>query len=168
MNAGIILVLCALVALVCFALMAWKSRRQRSTDLCEIDLVAFENLISADEEEFLRAHLSAGEFRTIQRERLRAAMEYVSGISHNAGVLLQMGSAALHGPDPKIAEAGRQVIDEAGKLRLNAQLVRMRLLAAMLWPGARHRPAGVLELYRQLKRTAEILQDAPAQVAQAV
>ena len=107
-------------------------------------------------------------FRTIQRERLRVAMEYVSGISHNAGVLLQMGSAALHGPDPKIAEAGRQVIDEAGKLRLNAQLVRMRLLAAMLWPGARHRPAGVLELYRQLKRTAEILQDAPAQVAQAV
>ena len=43
-----------------------------------VDLEAFRNLVDADEEEFLRANLPSAEFRRIQLERLRAAVEYVS------------------------------------------------------------------------------------------
>lgn len=169
MNVAIILVVCAVLALVSFALVAWKSRRHgNNAVLREIDLDAFANLISAQEEEFLAAHLSAGEFRTIQRDRLRAAREYVSSISHNAGVLLHQGAAALRSPDPEIAEVGKRVIEDAGRLRLNAQLAHMKLLAAMLWPGTRLEPSGVLEPYRHLKQTASVLEHSPSEMAQAV
>jgi hypothetical protein len=85
-------------------------------------------------------------------------MEYVSGIAHNAEVLLQMGSSALRDSDPAVANAAKHVVDEASKLRLNAQVARVKLLTAMLWPGIRIEPSGVLEPYRKLKSIAAVLE----------
>lgn len=159
MNAGLILVVCAILALGFLSWMAWKTRSRRNLrDLYDIDLQAFENLVCADEEEFLKTRLRGGEFRRIQRERLRATMAYVSGIAHNAEVLLQMGSSALRDSDPAVANAAKHVVDEASKLRLNAQVARVKLLTAMLWPGIRIEPSGVLEPYRKLKSIAAVLE----------
>ena len=161
MNAGLILVGCAALALLFLAWIAWKTGSRRNLgNLYEIDLQAFENLACLDEEEFLKTRLRGGEFRSIQRERLRATMEYVSGIAHNAEVLLQMGSSALRDSDPGIANAAKQVVDDASKLRLNAQIARLKLMTAMLWPGMRIESAGVLEPYRKLKSIAEVLLEA--------
>ncbi len=42
-----------------------------------VDLEAFRNLLDPREEDFLRASLLPREFRVIQRERMRAAVDYV-------------------------------------------------------------------------------------------
>lgn len=76
-----------------------------------VDIDAFRNLIDPAEEEFLRENLPAGEFRAVQRERLRAAVEYVSCAAHNAAILVRLGESARLNLDPKISEAGQQLLD---------------------------------------------------------
>ncbi len=71
-----------------------------------VDLEAFRNLVDASEEDFLRASLSRREFRAVQRERTRAAVEYIRNSAHNAACLLRLGEAASRSGDPRIAEAG--------------------------------------------------------------
>ena len=56
-----------------------------------VDLEAFRNLVDAREEDFLRASLSRDEFRAVQRERTRAAVEYIRNSAHNAACLLRLG-----------------------------------------------------------------------------
>ena len=59
-----------------------------------LDLVAFRNLVDPDEENYLRERLPRGEFRALQRERLRAALDYVQCVAANAAVLQRVGEAA--------------------------------------------------------------------------
>ena len=58
---------------------------------------------------------------------MRAAMEYIHNTAHNAAYLLRMGEAAARSPDPRIAQAGRQLIDSALRLRANALLSDAKL-----------------------------------------
>ncbi|SRR6266446_9376284 len=119
-----------------------------------VDIDAFRNLIDPAEEDFLRENLPAGEFRVIQRERLRAAVEYVSCAAHNAAVLLRLGEAARRSRDPKIARAGRQLLDSALRLRLYALLSMIRLYLGIAFPGA-HLSAGRLaDNYQRLSSLA--------------
>lgn len=115
-----------------------------------VDLEAFRNLVSPDEEEFLRAHLLPGEFHSVQRERLRAAMEYIRCAAHNATILLRLGEAARRSTDLKVAEAGQQLVDSALRLRLYALLSMTRLYAGIMFPGAHLSAGRLLESYEQL------------------
>ena len=99
-----------------------------------VDLEAFRNLIDPREEQFLRDSLSPREFRAVQRERLRAASDYISKTAHNAAVLLRLGEAAARNPDPQIALAGQQLIDRALRLRLYAPLCLGQLYVRMTLP----------------------------------
>ena len=65
-----------------------------------VDLEAFRNLVDPGEEDFLHSNLLPRQFRTVQRERMRAALEYVQNASHNAAFLLRMGEAAARNPEP--------------------------------------------------------------------
>src|SRR5206468_11937783 len=56
-----------------------------------VDLESFRNLIDPAEENFLRLNLSQRNFRIVQRERLRATLQYVQWASQNAAVLLRLG-----------------------------------------------------------------------------
>ena len=78
-----------------------------------VDVEAFRNLIDPGEEEFLRTHLPAAEFRRIQRERLRVAVEYVSCAAQNAAILLRLADAGRHSSDPATAEAPVGLADSA-------------------------------------------------------
>src|SRR2546423_10898362 len=91
-----------------------------------VDIDAFRNLIDPAEEDFLRENLPASEFLAIQKERLYAAMEYVSCAAHNAAVLVRLGEAARLSLDPKIAEAGRPMLGTALRLLLYALLATVR------------------------------------------
>ena len=55
-----------------------------------IDIAAFRNLISLQEENHLRDRLPAAEFRRIQRERMRAAVAYIRAALQNAAILLRL------------------------------------------------------------------------------
>ncbi|HVO81749.1 MAG TPA: hypothetical protein VMT28_13520 [Terriglobales bacterium] len=119
-----------------------------------VDLEAFRNLVDPEEEEFLRANLPADEYCAIRRERLRAAADYIGCAKHNAAILLRLGEAARQHPDPQIAEAGRQLVDSALRLRLYSLPALARLYVGMTLPQLRLSPAGILESYQHLSGLA--------------
>lgn len=102
-----------------------------------VDLEAFRNLVDPKEEDFLRANLLPREFRAIQRERIRSTMDYIRNTTHNAACLLRLGEAATRSADPRVAQAGRQLIDSALRLRAYALLSIARLYLRMVLPEAR-------------------------------
>ena len=100
------------------------------------DVEAFRNLVDPEKEKFLRTNLPLGEFRRVQRERLRAAVDCVSCVAHNAAILLRLADAGRCSPDPATAEAAEKVVDNAVRLRLYAIQVIPRLYLRMILPGA--------------------------------
>jgi len=153
MIATIVLVVAAFVTL--FVLLHLARRRvlavrwlqDPAAHLRSVDLEAFRNLIDPGEERFLRANLPAAEFRLIQRERLRAAVEYVSAVGHNAAVLLRLGQAARLSPDPSVAAAGASLVDTALQLRLAALRSLAVLYLRIILPGGHVSLAAVAERY---------------------
>ncbi|MBA3915755.1 MAG: hypothetical protein H0X25_18260 [Acidobacteriales bacterium] len=119
-----------------------------------VDLEAFRNLVDPDEERFLRSRLSGSDFRRVQRERLRAAVEYISGAAENAAVLLRLGEAAAAHPDPNIAAAGAQLIDNALRLRLYALFAVSKLYVRIVIPGANLSPGSLADQYQNLSGIA--------------
>jgi hypothetical protein len=132
-----------------------------------VDLDAFRNLVDPQEEEFLRANLPARQFRAVQRERMRAALEYVQNTAHNAAFLLRIGEAATRSADPRIAQAGQQLVDSALRLRVFALLSGAKLYVRMAFPGARLSYGGLADNYENLRGLVSqlTLMQHPAQAA---
>ena len=82
----------------------------------------------------------------------RAAMGYVSRVSANAGILLRVGELATDSSDAHILAAGRELIDRASRLRLNAILVLMKLSVAFILPGVPLSVGGIADGYKDLSR----------------
>jgi hypothetical protein len=122
-----------------------------------VDLDAFRNLVDAGEEDFLRANLSRDEFRAVQRERTRAAVEYIRNSAHNAACLLRLGEAASRSGDPHIAEAGRRLIDSALRLRAYALLSNTRLYVRLIFPESRLSYGKLADNYQHLSALASQL-----------
>jgi hypothetical protein len=160
MTITLLSILFAVVALVLFVLKSigigrvLMDEEELSQQIRAVDLEAFRNLTDPEEEEFLRANLPATEFRAIQRKRLRAAIDYLSGVSHNAALLLQVGQTARRSPDARIAEAGRNLVDNAVRLRLYSVLATCKLCARIVLPGTGVQPAGIVDRYQQVTEGA--------------
>jgi hypothetical protein len=122
-----------------------------------VDVDAFRNLVDPDEEEFLRSHLSPADFRRIQRERLRAAIEYVFCAAHNAAILLRLADDGRRSPDDATAEAAQKLADNALRLRLYALQAIPKLYLGMILPGSRVSPVGIAESYEQMTRQVVML-----------
>src|SRR5687768_15542554 len=75
-----------------------------------LDLPAFRNLVSRHDEQYLRENLSYGEYRRVQRLRLRSALEYVRRATNNAAVLVRLGESARRNADPAVASAAQELI----------------------------------------------------------
>ncbi len=132
-----------------------------------VDLEAFRNLVDAREEEFLRASLLPGEFRAIQRDRMRAALSYIRNTAYNAAFLLRVGAAAARSSDPRIALAGRQLTDQALRLRGYALLSGAKLYLRIAFPEARLSYSRIADNYQSLSALAGqlALMQYPAQAA---
>ena len=102
-----------------------------------VDLDAFRNLTDPREEEYLRQNLAPGDFRSAQRERLRAALGYVRRAAYNASILLRLGEAARRNADPEIARAAGELVESALWLRLYALQAVVLLYARIVFPDAR-------------------------------
>jgi hypothetical protein len=122
-----------------------------------VDIDAFRNLIDPEEEEFLRAFLEPSEFRRIQRQRLRAAVEYIHCAAHNAALLLHMAEAARRSPDAEVAARAEQLIDNAIRLRLYALQAIPRLYIAMVLPLGNSSTIRVADRYEQMTRQVVML-----------
>lgn len=161
----LLVVLIIFAATVLGVLFLWmRSRRHAAFDETEIgarinafDLEAFRNLVDPEEEQYLRENLPAGDFRTLQRERLKAALDYVGALSENGALLLQLGQAAKTSSDPRVAEAGQHIVDNAVRLRLYALRVRTKLYAKIAFPSAKLEPTEVLTQYQEASNWAALL-----------
>lgn len=132
-----------------------------------VDLEAFRNLVDPGEEHFLRTNLLPRQFRAVQRKRMRAALEYVQNTAHNAKFLLRMGEAATRSADPRIAQAGRQLVDSALRLRAYALLSGAKLYVRVMFPQRRLAFGKLADNYQHLSALAGqlALMQHPAQAA---
>jgi len=126
--------------------------KPRSEQIRAVDLEAFRNLIDPAEEEYLRENLPPSDFRKMQRERLRAAVEYISCAKNNAAVLLHIAEKARRSPDAATAETAARLVDSAVRLRMYAFLAIPRLYLGILLPGRRTMPVRVADSYEQMTR----------------
>ncbi|HKU19901.1 MAG TPA: hypothetical protein VJQ50_02730 [Terriglobales bacterium] len=115
-----------------------------------IDIAAFRNLISPQEEDYLRHNLPPSEFRRIQKERMRAAAAYIHQALQNAAVLLRLGEAAQRSADPQLAAAGSTLVDTAIRLRLYAFFVLLKLYLNIAFPGLQLSSLAVVDRYERL------------------
>jgi hypothetical protein len=138
-----IAVVFAITGLLAFALIVHLAKGHLTTDdnlqklasqLRHVDVGAFCNLIAASEQEYLRDHLPPREFRTIHRERMLAALEYVRCAARNAAILIRLGESARQHPDPVIRATGEKLLDSGLGLRLYAFQLVPRLYLSMAFP----------------------------------
>jgi hypothetical protein len=154
------------LALLAVGFSVWLTKGRASTSevlenpaehIRAVDVEAFRNLVDPDEENFLRTNLAPAEFRRIQRERLRAAVQYVSCAAQNAAVLLRLADAGRRSSDAATAEAAQKLVDNAIRLRLYALHAIPRLYLGMVVPGARISPVLIAERYEQMTRQVVLL-----------
>ena len=163
MTLALVLVIAAAFALVIILGITVSTRLQLSPGSAvvqkiePIDIEAFRNLVDPTQNEYLRRRLTAAEFRTVQRERLRAAAAYIRVAGRNAAVLVAIGQAALSATDGATAEAARQLVDNALLLRRNATVALLRIYVALAWPHSARAAAPVLHGYEQLSGRAMLL-----------
>jgi hypothetical protein len=130
---------------------------QLAAQLRPIDVNAFRNLIDEREEEYLRAHLPGSEFRSIHRERMLAAVEYVWCATRNTSILMSLGEAAKQSSDPAVVAAADKLMENALRLRLYAIRAVPRMYLSMLLPSAGRAPQFVAETYDTMIRQAVVL-----------
>jgi hypothetical protein len=139
------------------------SKADLAAQLEPIDVAAFRNLIDPAEDEYLRQHLSAAQFRVTQRARLRARAAYVGVARRNAIVLNRMGQTALATSstrptnDVRIREAALRLVNDALLLQRNAGFALLRIYADMAWPNRSTATAGILDRYERLSDSAMLL-----------
>jgi hypothetical protein len=128
-----------------------------ASQLRPVDVGAFCNLISASEQQYLREHLSASDFRSIHRERMGAAVEYVRCAAGNASILMRLGEATRHHSDPSVREAGEKLLENGLRLRLYAVQVVPRLYLSMAFPKAGPTPDILADTYDNMSRQVVML-----------
>ena len=160
MTVAIILIVISVCALaVLFSMARGRSASISNLDDLRghtrpVDLESFRNLIDPAEEEFLRANLSPQNFRLVQRERLRATLQYVQWASQNAAVLLRLGEGARNSTDPRISQAAHVLVADALRLRIYALLTIPKLYVGIAIPGAHLSPGHLVDGYQKLSTQA--------------
>jgi len=163
MNLAIVLVIAALLALAAILGAAvtrnltFRLSEGPPETICPIDVEAFRNLIDPAEDAFLRRRLPPAEFRRVRRERLRAMAAYVQAAAANAAVLVRAGESALGTGDPRLADAARQLVNDALLLRRNATLALARIYLALAWPNSGLAAMRVADSYEKLNGAAMLL-----------
>lgn len=129
-----------------------------------VDLVAFQALLDADNEAFLRESVSPQELRSFQRRRCRIAADYARVVARNAAVLTRLGELARASGDPQTSRAGADLANASLRLRLLALGTCARLQLEVLHPSGPEHVRQVLGVYESLAdraaRVASLLEPA--------
>ena len=163
MTLAIVLVIAAVSALVLILRITVSRSLQVSGDsslgnrIQPIDVEAFRNLVDPAEDDYLRRHLPAAEFRRVRRQRLRAVASYIQIAGRNAAVLIQIGQSALAASDTHTAEAARRLVNDALLLRRNAAFAILKIYIVLAWPHSPLSADPILRGYEQLNGSAMLL-----------
>ena len=162
MTIAVIFVLVGFLSIAALIFLA-KDRGAQPGSLAELrerisslDIQAFRNLIDPNEDEYLRSHLCGHEFRVVQRERRRAAIEYVLLASRNAAILHRLGDSARLSSDPSVVAAGQRLVSSAIQFRIFAFQVLANFYIALLVPHS-IRSSRITEDYEQMNSLVVLL-----------
>lgn len=153
----LILPMIAAIALVAFLFWIVRgtsgvTKPGSSPRLHRVDTLAFRNLLSKDDEAYLRTSLSRTRYRLVRRARLRALQEYLLWIATDCAVLLAWMRANQHQPSRDVETMAHKAIT----LRLTALAFWALLWVELLVPGIEFRPGAALGNYEEFWRSAEV------------
>jgi len=163
MTVVFLVIIIGMLALACIV---WSIRGRNSgsrslndlaNQLQPIDISAFRNLIDDSERQYLRSHLARADFRSVHRERMLAASEYVWCAFRNSGILIQLGEASRNATDPAVAATAASLVENATRLRLDATQALPKIYLSMLFPGLTWTQQNLPDGFDKLNRQAVIL-----------
>jgi len=150
----------ALLALAVILFVLWALRGnfptasalKGSRRLHTIDTAAFRNLLSKEDDRWLRASLSSSDYRKTRRARLRATQEYLIRIAEDCAVIMAMVRLTNVNASLQLAQ---MVIQRAIRIRLICLGFWLLLWAEWLFPGLEISPVRILRTYEEFRRRAE-------------
>jgi hypothetical protein len=162
MTLAIILIVAAALGLIFIVRITLSQRLQiaptgLAAQIQPIDIEAFRNLVDPAEDEYLRRRLPPAQYRSVQRERLRAAAVYIQIAGRNAAVLVRLGQSAFSSSDTSTAAAARQLVESALLLRRNCAFALIRIYIALAWPNGGATAELIPHGYEQLNGSAMLL-----------
>jgi hypothetical protein len=153
------LILPMIAAIVLVAFLFWivrgtsgATKPGSSPRLHRVDTLAFRNLLSRNDEAYLRTSLSRTRYRLVRRARLRALQEYLLWIAADCAALLAWIRASQHQPSRGAETVARKAIT----LRLTALVFWALLWIELVVPGIEFKPGAALEHYEEFWRSAEV------------
>jgi hypothetical protein len=102
-----------------------------------VDIAAFRNLVDPAEEQFLRVNLTPKLFRTIQRQRLLAAAEYVQCAAGQARMLVRLADRTRDERTGELPHISEELVAAAIRLRALSILVMISLYLRIAFPTLR-------------------------------
>jgi len=124
------------------------SSDRRAPELRKVDIAAFRNLASREEDLFLRASLRPTHYRVVRRSRLRAMQQYLLWIATNCSAIIALLRGEPAGPegDLSVPQAARM----AAKVRIMCLGYWCLLWAEYLLPNLNVQPVQLVRKYEDL------------------
>ena len=132
-----------------------SSGKPSSLKLHPVDLAAFRNLLSPEEDDFLRSALKTSHYHKVRRARVRAVQQYLLWIAANCATLLALLRLRVTDPDLASAPDTEGLVHHALKLRVISLGFWLLLWIEFLLPGIEVRPAAAIRRYEDVWRFAE-------------
>jgi hypothetical protein len=135
------------------------SSRMRSATAMEppFNLRAFHNLLSAEEDAFVRLRLSKKDYNRLQRKKYRVALAYISDLSCYAAGIARLGQASRRSSDSQVVAAADALVSAAFRLRLTATIVRLNLGIWLLFPSSQLSLPRLVHHYQRIQDAAALL-----------
>ena len=147
-----------------------RDTRDLASHAVPLDLEAFQNLLDAADDAFLRRNIPPLQYEVIRRMRVRAALAYLETVAANTAIVLRLAESMRTSAAEAIPEPGQAVVNEALRLRALCLLAILRLRWDFFFPGGWGKVATLLSDYRRLSLgiTEMVRAREPALAAQAL
>ena len=150
-----LLACCVLLFLMVALTLVWilKGFMLTSTaKAADIDISAFRNVLSLEDNRVLRERLSEAQYRQLKRARVRTAQEYVRAMAANCSVIVAVVRAKA--AETHTAEISLLVSD-ALRIRLLCLGFWIMLWAEFVFPNLEIRPTQIVGGYERLRLAAD-------------
>jgi hypothetical protein len=152
----IVLVATVLLIALLMAIVRHRGQLKSLADLDsrwqKVDIEAFLNLVDPAEERYLRRNLSAAEFASIQRHRVRVMWEYLSRLSANSKLMMQAAQMVQHHGSPEQMQEATRLVGAATRMRVLIFAVDAYLIVRFLLPQTQDPVRTLVGKYGELTR----------------
>ena len=126
-----------------------------TAQIAEIDVAAFLNVLSLDDNRVLHERLSVSQYRRLKRARVRALQGYVKAIAGNCAVTVTALRAKAPEHDNAVEREISALVREALRIRLLCLGFWIALWAEFTFPNLEIRPTQIAGGYERLRSAAE-------------